>query len=448
MKKLLIFAMLLTFSTLSYSQIGMMARKNQMPFISTWVTTGSPETVTLPLLSSGGQYDFVVDWGDGTTERITTNSASHSYAVSGTQTIRIKGLINGWRFNNSGDNRKITDISQWGCLKGAGESAFRGCYKLNVSATDPLNTDGITDFSYQFFNCTILTTLDVSNWDVSSGTNFSRQFYGTSLTTLDVGNWDVSSGTDFSYQFGQLIGLSTLDVSNWDVSSGTDFSYQFDNCRGLTTLDVSGWDVSEGLDFSWQFNQCTGLISLDVSNWNVAKGTDFSWQFYNCSSLLTLDVSDWEVEAGLDFSWQFANCTGLTSLDVSNWNVEKGTNFSSQFLNCSGLNVIDVSIWNVVEGQDFRQQFEGCTNLTGLDVSNWNVISAIRFDSFMNGFPGMTTPVYNQTLINWKDKLQSVTGSPNIDFGGSKYTAPTSDAATARAAIETLGWTITDGGGI
>ena len=33
-------------------------------FVSTWTTTGSDETVTLPFVSSGS-IDFTIDWGDG-----------------------------------------------------------------------------------------------------------------------------------------------------------------------------------------------------------------------------------------------------------------------------------------------------------------------------------------------------------------------------------------------
>ena len=318
MKKIIIIALLFAFTSVSYSQMGMMMgkSKNKSTFISTWLTRFSNETITLPLLSSGGQYDFTVDWGDGTVEQITSNSASHTYAAADTQTITISGLINGWSFNNTGSRDKILDISQWGCLKGAGIAAFSGCLNLNVSATDPLDTRGITNFTYQFYNCISLTTIDVSKWDVSSVTNFSNQFT-------------------------ECYSLINLDVSDWDVSSGTNFSYQFHGCISLTSLDVSDWDVSGG-------NYFTG-------------------QFYNCYNLTTLDVSDWDVTNGLEFF------------------------------------------------------------------------------SFMYGVT-MTTPTYNQTLINWKDKLQ--TGSFDIHFGSSKYNLAPNPAAAARADIEALGWTIIDGGGI
>ena len=71
-------------------------------FNSTWDTTQSgtsnSDQVRLPLVpsGSGGNYDFVVDWGDGSTNTIVTanyTDAIHTYDSSGTYTIVIDGKI-------------------------------------------------------------------------------------------------------------------------------------------------------------------------------------------------------------------------------------------------------------------------------------------------------------------------------------------------------------------
>ena len=40
-------------------------------FVSVWATTGVDETITIPTQNIG-TFNAVVDWGDGTTETITT----------------------------------------------------------------------------------------------------------------------------------------------------------------------------------------------------------------------------------------------------------------------------------------------------------------------------------------------------------------------------------------
>ncbi|WP_411029848.1 BspA family leucine-rich repeat surface protein [Spongiimicrobium sp. 3-5] len=415
------------------AQMGMSLQNSKnTPFISTWNTAnlfgaGPTNEIILPLKGTG-DYAFTVDWGDGNTSFVTNanmlTAATHTYAAAGIYTLTITGKINGWQFTDplnpvTTGQLKIIDVSQWGCLQGAGEGAFWACSNLDVSATDSLNVEGITSFRSQFLGCSSLTSLNVTDWDVSQGTDFANQFLGTSLTTLDVSNWDVSQGTIFGSQFGNCSNLTTLDVSNWDVSQGDYFGWQFWGCSSLVSLDVSNWDVSQGVVFASQFQDCTSLTTLDVSNWNVGQGTFFKEQFASCVSLTTLDVSNWDVGQGTNFQQQFTNCIGLTTLDVSNWDVGQGTNF--------------------------RAQFQGCTGLTNLDVSNWDVSQATSMTSFMLG-AATTTILYDQTLINW----EALTLQPGVSvhFGSSLYTAGGA-ADTARTNIITLdSWTITDGGSI
>lgn len=74
------------------------------PFVSTWktdnVSSGSSTAtqVKLPLVSTGS-YNFVVEWGDGTQNTITTwdqAQVTKTYAVAGTYQITIKGICKGW----------------------------------------------------------------------------------------------------------------------------------------------------------------------------------------------------------------------------------------------------------------------------------------------------------------------------------------------------------------
>jgi len=86
-------------------------------FVSTWNTTNSGSTdndqIQLPL-ESGGNYNFTVEWGDGTNSHITAwdqEDVTHTYPESGEYTIYINGTIEGWSFDDEGDAEKITEIS-------------------------------------------------------------------------------------------------------------------------------------------------------------------------------------------------------------------------------------------------------------------------------------------------------------------------------------------------
>ena len=96
-------------------------------FISTWDTsivyTGSSANnqIKLPLIDTG-TYKFTVQWGDSTSNVITSwnqPEVTHTYAAPGVYTVTITGFIKGWMFGSAttnvandvtGDRRKITSI--------------------------------------------------------------------------------------------------------------------------------------------------------------------------------------------------------------------------------------------------------------------------------------------------------------------------------------------------
>jgi len=356
-------------------------------FISTWQTTTPSETITLPLIA-GGNYNFDVDWGDGSSDTITAyNQAevTHTYATANTYDVQITGTIEGWQFNNAGDKDKITNISSWGPLVITTNAAFYGCSNLDTTATDA-PTLSTTDLFLTFHSCTSLTTLDVSNWDVSSVTNLQSIFYNCSS-------------------------LTTLDVSNWDVSSVTNLRYTFLECSSLTTLDVSNWDVSSVTDLGYTFAFCTSLTTLDISNWNVSSVTSLLATFYGCSSLTTLGVSNWDVSSVTNLGYT------LSTLDVSNWYVSSVTDLRSTFYNCSSLTTIDVDLWDI------------------------NQVTS--FDFFASGV-SIPTADYDDILIAWE--AQAPQSNMSVHFGNSQYTAGGAAEAARTSLINTYGWTITDGG--
>lgn len=288
-------------------------------FVSTWVTTNTGTSnsnqITLPLESTGN-YSFVVDWGDGNTDTILAYNQSevtHTYAASGQYTVRISGLISGFRFNNAGDKGKITNISNWGPLElGPNGYNFYGCSNLTITATDALNN--LTFLSYAFRGCTSLTSLDASAWDTSAVYNMRYAFYGcTSLASLDVSTWDTSSVTDMSYMFRSCSSLTTLDLSAWDVSSVTNMSNVFYGCTGLTSVDVSTWDVSSATNMSQLFRGCTSLVTLDVSNWDTSSVTNMSYLFANADLLTSIAIDQWDVTAVTNFGSFMASHDGLTT---------------------------------------------------------------------------------------------------------------------------------------
>ena len=242
-------------------------------FISEWKTdnlsTGSSTDtqVKLPLVS-GGTYNFFVDWGDGSSDTITTwdqAETTHTYATAGTYTVRIAGTCYGWQFVNAGDKLKILDISQWGVRFRLGNTGtyFYGCANLVVTATDALDLTGTTDFSFGFLQCTAFNG-DVSLWNTigvttfSGGFNACTAFQGNGLDQFDVRGCNASTGLN------NICVGCTLSTANYDslliawnankASYRTDLTPNFgsskysagDAATARAALVTYGWTITDG----------------------------------------------------------------------------------------------------------------------------------------------------------------------------------------------------------
>jgi len=169
------------------------------PFITVWDTTktstGSSNNnqVRLPLISTG-TYNFWVDWGDGTTENIKVwdqAEVTHTYSRAGSYLITIKGRVDGWNFNNSGDRLKLLDVKTWGNLKIIGTGGyFYGCSNMKVTALDTFNTAGCTNFNNFFNGCTNLTSFDGLNYINTTSVISMDSMFRSSNFNGDISNFD------------------------------------------------------------------------------------------------------------------------------------------------------------------------------------------------------------------------------------------------------------------
>lgn len=113
------------------------------PTISIWQTdnpgiSGSNQ-IQLPLVH-GTNYNFTVNWGDGTSSIITAwddIDKTHTYPKAGNYTVTMKGHFPVLRFNNSGDRQKILNIKQWGSnVWSSFVQTFKGCVNLQITTSD------------------------------------------------------------------------------------------------------------------------------------------------------------------------------------------------------------------------------------------------------------------------------------------------------------------------
>lgn len=248
-------------------------------------------------LESGQTYNFVVDWGDGSSETITTDKASHTYAEAGTYRVAISATAFGsWLFNNTTAGQQITAINYWGDLQLSGlpNNAFAGMSNLTRLPEDIPDLSNVT----QMINCFVsggFPVFDGRGWDVSGITRFDGFLINcTNLERLHLDGWQWNSTArinSFAQGCSSLTGVTSEGIGKFPSNRMDGF---FLNCGKLVDIDVSDWDMSDVNNVNGMFQNCPLLRNLDISNWDISSvinmngflaGGQILTQFYDAALL-------------------------------------------------------------------------------------------------------------------------------------------------------------------
>ena len=240
-------------------------------FITTWRTTTSNETITIPTNGSGYNYNITTSDGQSFTSLI--GSKTITFATAGDYDVSISGDFPSIYFANVGDKTKLIDIKQWGNIVWKSfERAFRGCSNLVGSFTDAPNLTNVTDFSRIFQSCSSFNQ-PIGDWDVSNVTGMAFMFNGASSFNQPIGDWVVSNVTNV---FSMFQAATSFDhpLNNWDISSLTTTSRMFFNATAFNQ-DLNNWDISNITSTDLMFRGASSF-NQDLSDWNIINVTNFN----------------------------------------------------------------------------------------------------------------------------------------------------------------------------
>jgi surface protein len=365
-------------------------------FISTWKTdnsgTSNNDQITLPLFN-GGDYNFTVQWGDGEVDTITAFNdpdATHTYSSSGVYEVKISGTIEGWSFDNSGDEDKILQIKQWGPLKlGESEGYFYGADSLRVTASDVLNTTGMTNFEEMFRDAGNISTLQgINQWDTSSVTTMANAFRNSDFQG-DLSSWDTSSVISMGSMFLNASNFNS-DLSSWEVGNVTNMGNMFFIAETFNS-DISSWDVSNVTNMANMFLNATSFSS-DLSSWNVSSVTNMNSMFQDAGSFSS-DLSTWDVSNVRDMDDLFRSASSFNS-NLNSWDVSNITSMINLFFEASSFNG-QISSWDTQNVTDMRNMFQDASNFNQ-DLSTWNVSSVTLMQRMFRNASS-----FNQSLLVW-----------------------------------------------
>ena len=165
---------------------------------------------------------------------------------------------------------------------------FEGLTELEtITGLEYLNTENVTNMGRMFYDCSKLTSLDVSKFNTVNVTNMSGMFNSCSaLTSLDVTNFNTEKVTSMSSMFSGCSKLTSLDVTNFNTANVTNMSSMFSNCVALTSLYLTNFNTEKVTNMSSMFLACQALTTIYASSKFVTpQVSNSSGMFYNCRKL-------------------------------------------------------------------------------------------------------------------------------------------------------------------
>ncbi|MCP4524019.1 MAG: BspA family leucine-rich repeat surface protein [Candidatus Gracilibacteria bacterium] len=414
-------------------------------FVTTWdvgIDTGLSgyNSLQFPLIN-GGNYDFTIQWGDGTSDTINSwdqAESLHTYTSSGVYTVVIDGVMDSFGFSgfdrdsdNAHDGDKLIDVAQWGDAKLINwGNQFNQCKNLvGFSATDTLDLSSTTNMIGTFYKSEKFTGAGIENWDVSSVTHMNEMFERATDFNGDVSSWNVSNvmfmpnlfahtsfNQDISPWYDKLEKLQNItgmfsytpfnqDISSWDVSNVTNLSFLFRNASNFNQ-PLNGWNISSAIRTDYMFANAP-YFNQPLNGWNVSNVTNMSGMFQNADSF-NQDLSAWGTKLSkvTNMSQMFAETRDFDG-NVSNWQMPLVTNMHRMFKSTKSFNQ-PLNGWNVSGVENFSLMFYEA-EVFDQPLDNWIPSSATNISSMF-----AYTDAFNQPLNSWGDDLGSVTNMKSI----------------------------------
>ncbi|MBS9463175.1 BspA family leucine-rich repeat surface protein [Flagellimonas sp. 389] len=247
-------------------------------FVTTWKTTEDGESITIGL-SESLEYNFTIDWGDGTIENITNNeNIEHSYETAGDHVVAILGDFPGIIMSGLASAPKLISLDQWGNIEWKTlKSAFASCGNMIYKATDVPDLSQVSFLSGMFRNAEKFNG-DIGNWEVITIEDMSGMFQGASMFNQNIGEWNTENVTNMTSMFKDASSFDQY-IGDWDTSNVTFMARMFEGAS-LFNQDISVWNTANVTFMSFMFSGASAF-NQDIGGWNIGNITNMVSMFDN-----------------------------------------------------------------------------------------------------------------------------------------------------------------------
>ena len=277
---------------------------------------------------------------------------------------------------------------------------FNDCSALtDIQGIQNLNTTEVTNMGGMFYNCSNLTSLDLSGFDTQTVSEMNSMFFGCSkLTTIFVSDklFVVENVTQSDNMFSfcdKLSGAISYDYQKTNKeyancttgyftniadkgyfmhhavynSGAKSLTFKYGNknrvADGITTYELNTGNTEPG----WKEKTDIEVVTFEESFKDARPKSCHAW-LKGLSSLSAINNIEYlNTEECTDMAEMFSGCSTITKLDLRTFDTRKVTDMSAMFSGCGSLTKIDVTgLFDVANVTSSEGMFTGCTSLKGV----------------------------------------------------------------------------------
>lgn len=210
--------------------------------IDTSLNTTATKAISIPMVQ-GGNYNYWIDWGDGTTSvQINTynsSEATHTYTTDGKYTIKLMGSLDLLQFTGT-IATCLKEVTKCELALSTLNAMFENCSNLSYIVDGIFNKSlNVTSANSCFKGCSSLKTIPVGLFDNNSQINqFSSTFMNSGITNIPNGLFNSNNKTVSFYRtFYNCRGLTAIPARLFDSNPlVTTFEECFRDCVYVTTI--------------------------------------------------------------------------------------------------------------------------------------------------------------------------------------------------------------------
>ena len=227
-----------------------------------------------------------------------------------------------YTFNFSGSH--IVFITFDDELETLGEMFYGNEYLKEINFTYLFDTSKITSFSFMFYSCRNLVSIQIPYFNTSNVEIMSGMFQlCSSLSSINVSNFDTKNVDSMMTMFYGCSSLLSIDLSNFNTENLRSMDSMFQGCNNLTSINLKSFDTKNVYNINYLFYKCYSLTSIDLSNFNISNVQYMNGMFEDCSSITSLNLSHFKNKIDTQMDYYFFGCNNLKYLDISGFRYDK-----------------------------------------------------------------------------------------------------------------------------